>query len=63
MQASPTWDAPWRQPLVNNFEILTRQLWRSGIRDVFADGSFADEIDLDYSIFRHRAHVNCGELR
>lgn len=45
MRASPTWDAPWREQLVNNLEILTGQLWRLGIRDVFADGSFAEEKD------------------
>jgi hypothetical protein len=29
--------------LVNNLEVLTRQLWQVGIRDVFADGSFAED--------------------
>jgi hypothetical protein len=40
-----SWDAPWREELVSNLEILTRQLWQSGIRDVFADGSFAEDKD------------------
>ena len=39
------WDAPWRNHLVSNLEILTRQLWRIGISDVFADGSFAETKD------------------
>jgi hypothetical protein len=39
------WDAPWRDELVGNLEILTRQLWQAGIREVFADGSFAEDKD------------------
>ncbi len=41
--AYPSWDRPWREQLVNNLEILTRQLWQVGIREVFADGSFAED--------------------
>ncbi|MGA7929547.1 MAG: hypothetical protein WCA20_26535 [Candidatus Sulfotelmatobacter sp.] len=41
--AYPSWDQPWRERLVNNLEILTRQLWQVGIRAVFADGSFAED--------------------
>src|SRR5215469_4935524 len=41
----PSWDARWRELLVNNLERLTRQLWQVGIRDVFADGSFAEDKD------------------
>ena len=41
----PAWDAPWRERLVANLEILTRQLWQVGIREVFADGSFAEDKD------------------
>ena len=43
--SSSTWDASWRSHLVNNLEILVVQLWRSGIRDVYADGSFAEDKD------------------
>jgi hypothetical protein len=39
------WDTPWREELVGNLEILTRQLWQEGIREVFADGSFAEDKD------------------
>jgi hypothetical protein len=39
----PSWDRPWRERLVGNLEILTRQLWQSGIREIFADGSFAED--------------------
>jgi len=42
---SPTWDAEWRLKLVDNLEILTRQLWTVGIHEVFADGSFAEDKD------------------
>jgi hypothetical protein len=41
----PAWDAPWRDELVSNLETLTRQLWQAGIREVFADGSFAEDKD------------------
>jgi hypothetical protein len=41
--AYPSWDKPWREYLVNNLEILTRQLWQVGIREIFADGSFAED--------------------
>ena len=42
---SPTWDSDWRAKLVDNLEILTRQLWQVGITEVFADGSFAEDKD------------------
>ena len=40
-----TWDRPWREQLVHNLEILTQQLWRAGIREIFADGSFSEDKD------------------
>ena len=40
-----SWDTPWRLHLTENLEILTRQLCRVGIRDIFADGSFAEDKD------------------
>jgi hypothetical protein len=40
-----SWDAEWRGMLVDNLEALTRQLWQVGIRDVYADGSFAEDKD------------------
>ena len=33
------------EQLVGNLEILTRQLWQAGIREVFADGSFVEDKD------------------
>src|SRR5713226_9369420 len=44
-QENTFWDAPWRLLLIKNLEILTRQLWQVGIRDIFADGSFAEDKD------------------
>ena len=41
----PNWDTVWRAKLVANLETLTRQLWQVGIREVFADGSFAEDKD------------------
>lgn len=41
----PSWDAGWRARLVDNLETMTRQLWRVGITEVFADGSFAEDKD------------------
>jgi hypothetical protein len=42
---STSWDRRWRERLVGNLEVLTRQLWAVGIREVFADGSFAEDKD------------------
>ena len=39
------WDTSWRNRLVDNLEILTKQLWQVGIRDIYADGSFAEDKD------------------
>ena len=40
-----TWDSAWRERLVANLEVLTRQLWAVGVQQVYADGSFAEEKD------------------
>ena len=44
-EIASAWDTPWRTLLVQNLEILTRQLWKVGIREIFADGSFAEDKD------------------
>ncbi len=41
----PNWDAEWRHRLVDNLEIMVRQLWQVGITDVYADGSFVEDKD------------------
>lgn len=40
-----SWDRYWRERLVQNLEVLSRQLWQVGIRDIFADVSFAEDKD------------------
>jgi hypothetical protein len=42
---SSTWDSAWRAALVDRLEILTKQLWQVGVREVFADGSFVEDKD------------------
>ncbi len=42
---SATWDAAWRAKLVDNLEILIRQLWQIGVREIFIDGSFVEDKD------------------
>jgi len=37
------WDSAWRLHLVQNLEVLARQLWEVGIRDIYADGSFVED--------------------
>ena len=44
-RADSTWDTAWRESLVGNLEVMTRQLWQVGISDIFADGSFVEEKD------------------
>ena len=41
----PNWDAEWRRRLVDNLEIMVRQLWQVGVTEVYADGSFAEDKD------------------
>lgn len=41
----PSWDAAWRLQLVDNVEILIRQLWQVGIADIYLDGSFVEDKD------------------
>ena len=62
----PAWDRPWREQLVNNLEILTRQLWQVGITEVFGDGSFAEDKDhpndIDGYFVCDLAALKSGEL-
>jgi hypothetical protein len=39
------WDSGWRSRLVDNLEMLAKQLWQVGIREIYADGSFAEDKD------------------
>ncbi len=31
--------------MIGNLEVLTKQLWQVGVRDIYADGSFAEDKD------------------
>jgi hypothetical protein len=42
---SPHWDADWRRHLVDNLEVLVRQLWEVGVSEIFIDGSFLEDKD------------------
>jgi hypothetical protein len=39
----PNWDRAWRAQLVDNLEVLVRQLWQVGVTEIFADGSFVED--------------------
>lgn len=41
----PTWDAAWREKLVDNATILVEQLRTVGLTSVFLDGSFLEDKD------------------
>ena len=59
-------DTEWRLRLIDNLEILTRQLWQVGIRDEFADGSFAEDKahpnDIDGYFICSLGSLKTGEL-
>ena len=42
---TPAWDSVWRLHLVDNLEILVKQLWKAGIDRIFIDGSFVEDKD------------------
>jgi hypothetical protein len=42
---SATWDTAWRGLLVDNLEVLCKQLWSAGISEIFVDGSFTEDKD------------------
>ena len=42
---SANWDVFWRGGLVDNLEVLVRQLWQVGITQIFVDGSFVENKD------------------
>ena len=45
LTSSAQWDETWRLRLVDNLEILVKQLWQVGIKNVFVDGSFVEDKD------------------
>jgi hypothetical protein len=44
-RSHPNWDAQWRATLVDNLDLLVRQLWQVGVEEVFVDGSFTEDKD------------------
>jgi hypothetical protein len=65
-KAMPGWDADWRLKLVENLGILCRQLWKIGITEIFADGSFAEDKchpnDIDGYFECELSRLASGEL-
>lgn len=43
--SSATWDRSWRLHLTHKLEILVRELWSVGVKEVFIDGSFVENKD------------------
>jgi hypothetical protein len=41
----PHWDVKWRRQLVDNLEVLAKQLWAVGVKNIFVDGSFVEDKD------------------
>ena len=39
----PDWDEHWRLFLVNQAEVLVKQLWEIGVTEIFLDGSFVEQ--------------------
>ena len=39
----PEWNMAWRRILVDNLEILVKQLWAVGIKSIYVDGSFVQD--------------------
>lgn len=59
-QDYPTWDAAWREVLVDNLAVLVEQLQQVGIREVFVDGSFLEDKDHPNDI---DGYFNCDMKR
>ncbi len=62
----PNWDVAWRGRLVDNLELLARQLWQVGVTELFVDGSFAEDKDhpndIDGYFVCDRRKLFSGEL-
>lgn len=51
------WDKDWRSKLVDNLEVMVRQLWEVGIVNIFIDGSFVEDKDHPNDI---DGYFECG---
>ena len=62
----PNWDSKWRARLVDNLEVLTRELWAVGIGSIYVDGSFVEDKnhpnDIDGYFDCDIDHLASGEL-
>ena len=60
------WDKSWRMKLVENLEIMVRQLNQVGISEIFVDGSFVEDKDhpndIDGYFVCDRRHLISGDL-
>lgn len=39
------WDTEWRAKLVDNLEVMVKQLWEVGVEHIYIDGSFVEDKD------------------
>ena len=66
-QSYQPWDVLWRCWLVDQLEVLAKQLWQVGITDIFADGSFAEDKahpnDIDGYFVCERDFLASGQLQ
>ena len=54
---SPTWDSEWRKKLVDNLEVMAKQLWTVGVEKIFVNGSFVENKDHPNDI---DGYFECG---
>ena len=52
-----SWDTAWRGLLVDNLEVLCKQLWSLEITEIFVDGSFTEDKDHPNDI---DGYFECG---
>ena len=61
------WDSSWRSWLVDQLEVLAKQLWQIGITEIFVDGSFAEDKahpnDIDGYFECDRNFLASGQLQ
>jgi hypothetical protein len=66
-QGIEVWDSDWRLHLVGNLEILAKQLWQVGIKDIYVDGSFVEDKahpnDIDGYFVCDLAFLASGKLQ
>lgn len=63
----PFWDSGWRMRLVNNLEILAKQLWQVGVTEIFIDSSFTEDVthpnDIDGYFVTEFDRLRSGDLQ